>query len=277
MLEELEKRGREKALHVYKAIHEKLKDPTDFSLGRKSGIVYIDLVYAFTQFRPISEIRVVIVGQDPGDYPKLSCGIAFLADIDDRAAVNVMLNAMKEAIEDHNKKLKKADPKWIDFAMPQTGNFTKWCAGGVFLMNEALTVQVEDKEQKKEKQNHRAVWSPITRAITKWIAKHKKHVVFMLWGKNAKELEGHIQETQNYEEKVLGQDWNNYPCGQHSIHLSYHPNVEGYDNNLTFKGGQHFVMAWKFQKEKKVKLTVWNLGRAAEDGVADVTQGVKKM
>ena len=66
--------------------------------------------------------------------------------------------------------------------MPPHGDLTGWAAQGVLLLNATLTVRKGSPGSHKGKG-----WEKLTDAIIRAISKRREHVVFLLWGRCARE------------------------------------------------------------------------------------------
>jgi len=118
---------------------------------------------------PLSEVKVVILGQDPYHGPGQAHGLSF--SVPKTAKVPPSLrNVYKELIEDVP-----------GFEKPKHGNLEKWADQGVFLLNAFLTV-----EHKKAGSHQKIGWAHFTDAVIKKISDECEGVVFMFWGNFAK-------------------------------------------------------------------------------------------
>lgn len=125
-----------------------------------------DLFSAFA-LTPFSEVRVVILGQDPYHGPGQAHGLAF--SVQDGVAVPPSLvNIYKEINDD------------VGPPIATGGNLTHWAKQGVLLLNSSLTVRAG------EAGSHRIFgWEKFTDAVIQTISEEKEHVVFLLWGSHA--------------------------------------------------------------------------------------------
>ena len=116
----------------------------------------------------VSDIRVVILGQDPYPTPGDAMGYSFA--IDDRSApVPASLrNILKELTSDLGPQV-KVDP-----------TLESWRSQGVFLLNRVLTVQ------SGRPGSHRGLgWEEFTRGALRYLLESNPHVVAILWGREA--------------------------------------------------------------------------------------------
>src|SRR5690625_4670962 len=82
---------------------------------------------AFT--RPLQNVRVLIVGQDPYPTPGHAMGLSFSVQPHIRPIPRSLINVYKELVND------------LGVAMPTTGDLRPWAENGVLLLNRSLTVQ----------------------------------------------------------------------------------------------------------------------------------------
>ena len=117
---------------------------------------------------PFDKVRVVILGQDP-DYNGQAMGLSF--SVPDEVKLPPSLRKIyKEIGEDLCK------PK------PESGDLTRWAEQGVLLLNTTLTVRAGTANSHKD-----LGWQEFTDAVIKALSEHREHIVFMLWGNDAKE------------------------------------------------------------------------------------------
>src|SRR5689334_14302095 len=129
---------------------------------------------------PFSNVKVVILGQDPYHGPGQAHGLCFSVQQGVPPPPS-LINIFKELRDD------------IGVTIPDHGNLTKWAEHGVFLLNASLTVRAG------EPMSHAKIgWATFTDTVIKKISDEKKHVVFMLWGKFAQEKRVLIDETKHH-------------------------------------------------------------------------------
>jgi uracil-DNA glycosylase len=123
---------------------------------------------AFTQC-PFSEVKVVILGQDPYHGEGQAHGLSF--SVQDGVRIPPSLqNIYKEIAVDLQKDI------------PKSGNLERWARQGVLLLNATLTVE------KDKAGSHQGLgWETFTDAVIKKVSDEKEHVVFLLWGKYAQD------------------------------------------------------------------------------------------
>ena len=133
-------------------------------------VVYPDMYDLFNCFRYTSfaEVKVVLLGQDPYHNAGQAHGLCFSVQ-DGVEKPPSLENIFKEL---------KAD---IGCGIPQSGNLTKWAKEGVLLMNTSLTVRAHQANS-----HSKCGWAWFTDSIIELISERKEHVVFILWGGNAR-------------------------------------------------------------------------------------------
>ena len=127
-----------------------------------------------------SDIKVVIIGQDPYPSPGHANGLCF--------SVNDNISPLPKSLVNIFKEIKKEYP---DFN-PINGNLNCWFNQGIFLMNTILTIRAG------ESLSHKGIgWETFTQNIIKYINQYQKNIVYLLWGKNAHTFENLIDKNEN--------------------------------------------------------------------------------
>lgn len=121
--------------------------------------------------RPLSQVRVLVVGQDPYPNPAHPIGLSFAVRRDVWPLPPSLVNIYRELRDD------------LGIVPPQHGDLTAWADRGVMLLNRTLTVQPGSSN------SHRGRgWEPVTeRAITA-LASRGGPCVAILWGADARKL-----------------------------------------------------------------------------------------
>ena len=118
-----------------------------------------------------TQVKVLIVGQDPYPTPGHSVGLAFSAEL--------------PAGEPLPKSLKNIYTEYADdlgLTAPTSGDLSPWAGRGVLLLNRVLTVQAGNAG------SHRGRgWEAITEAAVRQVAANP-HFAAILWGKQAQQL-----------------------------------------------------------------------------------------
>ena len=124
-------------------------------------------IFKAFQITKYSEIKVVIIGQDPYPNPGDAMGLSFSVNKSQRIPQS-LLNIYKCLEKDNN----------IQFKKPLHGDLTSWAEQGVFLLNSTLTV--ECKKANSHQKNSK--WNLFTDFVISKISSLKKNIVFLLWG-----------------------------------------------------------------------------------------------
>src|SRR5258708_6136869 len=98
----------------------------EVAAGRRYLPAGENVLRAFKQ--PFSDVRVLIVGQDPYPTPGHPVGLSFSVAPDVRPLPGSLINIFKEYCND------------LGHPEPSTGDLTPWTEQGVLLLNRALTV-----------------------------------------------------------------------------------------------------------------------------------------
>jgi len=121
--------------------------------------------------RPIDEVRVLIVGQDPYPTPGHPVGLSFSVAPDVRPLPASLRNIFREYSED------------LGHPTPTTGDLTPWVEQGVLLLNRVLTVGVGSPA------SHRGRgWEAFTEQAIRALAARPRPLVAVLWGREARAL-----------------------------------------------------------------------------------------
>ena len=121
-------------------------------------------IFNFFHFTPLSDVKVVIIGQDPYHNVGQAHGLCFSVQpgIDTPPSLQ---NIYKELQDD------------LGCYIPNNGCLTKWAKEGVLLLNTVLTVRAH------EANSHKGIgWEQFTDAVIRIVDKKDDPVVFLLWG-----------------------------------------------------------------------------------------------
>jgi len=147
----------------------------------QNGTIYPPPQFIFNALDslPVSQVKVVILGQDPYHGPGQAHGLSF--SVPEGVALPPSLqNIYKELASDLGK------------TPTHNGNLEHWVKEGVLLLNATLTVRAH---QAGSHQNHG--WEQFTDAIIHHLAEQKDHLVFILWGAYA-QRKGAFIDTQKH-------------------------------------------------------------------------------
>jgi uracil-DNA glycosylase len=125
---------------------------------------------------PLSEVRCVIVGQDPYPTAGNAHGLAFSIPDEVRKIPASLQNIFKELHSD------------LGFEIPQSGNLEKWRDQGILLLNRILTTEVG-----RSNAHSNLGWQQITKSIAQAAA--NQDAVAILWGKEAQTVAPVFKES----------------------------------------------------------------------------------
>ncbi len=129
----------------------------------------------------ISDVKVVIIGQDPYHGPNQAHGLCFSV-LPDVKTPPSLVNIYKELAQDI-----------ASFEIPKHGFLQSWAKQGVLLLNTVLTV-----EQGKAHSHSKAGWEAFTDKIISVIDTECQGVVFLLWGAHAQKKGKVIDRNKHY-------------------------------------------------------------------------------
>ncbi len=133
-------------------------------------IIYPPMADIFNAFKytPYSEVKAVILGQDPYHGEGQAHGLCFSVK-DGVEPPPSLVNIYKELKSD------------LGIEPPRSGCLTKWAKQGVLLLNTTLTVRAGAANS-----HSKCGWQEFTDEVIKILAKREKPMVFLLWGANAR-------------------------------------------------------------------------------------------
>ena len=128
---------------------------------------------------PLENVKAVILGQDPYHNEGQAHGLCFSVQ-DGVQPPPSLVNIYQELHDD------------VGCAIPKSGNLTKWAEEGVLLLNTALTVRAHMANSHRD-----CGWTWFTDSVIKLISDRREHVVFILWGANARSKKPLIDRTKH--------------------------------------------------------------------------------
>ena len=134
------------------------------------------LIFNAFNITPPSDIKVVILGQDPYHGPSQAHGLSFSVPTGIKIPPSLK-NIYKEIQTD------------LNISVAKDGNLENWAKQGVFLLNASLIV-----EDGKPASHSKIGWTIFTDNVIKALSDNYQNLVFMLWGnyaKNKSELINH--------------------------------------------------------------------------------------
>lgn len=121
-------------------------------------------IFAAFDSCPVSDVKVVIIGQDPYHGPGMANGLCFSV-ADNVPIPRSLVNIFKEVSAD------------TGAPYPTTGNLERWARQGVLLLNATLTVRAHEAGSH---QGHG--WEELTDEAIRQLSAARENLVFILWG-----------------------------------------------------------------------------------------------
>lgn len=128
-----------------------------------------DVLRAFAA--PLSDVRVLIVGQDPYPTPGHPIGLSFAVERHVRPVPRSLQNIYRELRDD------------LGVEPPEHGDLTAWTRSGVMLLNRVLTVAPGAPASHRGKG-----WERVTEHAIRTLAARDRPLVAILWGRDAANL-----------------------------------------------------------------------------------------
>ena len=125
--------------------------------------------------RPLDDVRVLIVGQDPYPTPGHAVGLSFSVAPDVRPAPRSLVNIYTELESD------------LGIPRPASGDLSPWADQGVLLLNRVLTVAPGKPASHRGKG-----WESVTAAAIVALVERGGPLVAILWGRDARNLVPHL-------------------------------------------------------------------------------------
>jgi uracil-DNA glycosylase len=121
--------------------------------------------------RPLADVRVLVVGQDPYPTPGHPIGLSFAVDAHVRPVPRSLANIYRELATD------------VGVEPPPHGDLTAWAEQGVMLLNRVLTVRPGAAA------SHRGRgWEEVTECAIHALARRGGPLAAILWGRDAQGL-----------------------------------------------------------------------------------------
>lgn len=127
-----------------------------------------DEVFAALHLTPFSQVKVLILGQDPYHGPGQAHGLCF--SVRPGVAVPPSLGNIFTEMESD-----------LGLARPEHGCLEAWARQGVLLLNATLTVRAHQAASHQKRG-----WETFTDAVIRAVAAKPETVVFILWGSSAR-------------------------------------------------------------------------------------------
>ncbi|HEY4600279.1 MAG TPA: uracil-DNA glycosylase [Cerasibacillus sp.] len=137
-------------------------------------------IFNALHYTPFSDVKVVILGQDPYHGPNQAHGLSFSVQPGVKRPPS-LINIFKELEND------------LGFQSPNHGNLVKWAKQGVLLLNTVLTVR------SGQAHSHRGQgWENFTDQVIKTLNEKEKPIVYILWGRAAQNKQALIDLDKHF-------------------------------------------------------------------------------
>jgi uracil-DNA glycosylase len=136
-------------------------------------------VFNALSFTPFSNVKVVILGQDPYHGPNQAHGLCFSVKPPTPpppSLVNIFLELKKD----------------LGIERPSHGNLESWARQGVLLLNAVMTV-----EDGKPGSHANKGWERFTSAVIQHLNNERENLVFLLWGAYAQKKAECVDRTKH--------------------------------------------------------------------------------
>ena len=168
---------------------------------------------------PFTEVKVVILGQDPYHEPGQAHGLCFSVG-EGVPAPPSLLNIFREIEEDTGRKPIASD------------DLSGWAMQGVLLLNATLTVRAHQAGSHQGRG-----WETFTDAVVRILSEQREHLVFLLWGSYAQRKGAYVDRSR------------------HLVLSSAHPSpLSAYRG---FFGNHHFSQTNAYLKAHRKTPIVW--------------------
>ena len=181
---------------------------------------YDDIFNAF-KLTELSNVKVVILGQDPYHEEGQAHGLAFSTP-KGRPIPRSLKNIFKEINEEY------------DYPIPESGCLESWAEQGVFLLNTVLTVEAGNANS-----HSKCGWQTFTDNVIRILNSQEQPIVFMLWGKQAEKKKELITNPK------------------HLVLITSHPSP--FSARRGFLGSNHFKLANEYLRDNDIDEINWRL------------------
>ncbi len=138
-----------------------------------------DDVFNAFNFTPLSQVKVVIIGQDPYHNVGQAHGLCFSV----KHGVEIppsLVNIYKELHDD------------LGCDIPTNGYLEKWAKQGVLMLNSVLTVRAHSAN------SHKSIgWEQFTDAAIRAVNEQDRPIVYLLWGNPAQNKAAQVNNPKH--------------------------------------------------------------------------------
>ncbi len=198
-----------------------IKEFVDEEYSSKTIYPPYDEIFNAFKLTPLSNVKAVILGQDPYHEEGQAHGLAFSTP-EGHPIPRSLKNIFKEINDEYG------------YPIPSSGCLESWAKEGVFLLNTVLTV-----EEGNANSHSKCGWQTFTDNVIKILNDQKRPIVFMLWGKQAEKKKELITNPI------------------HLVLITSHPSP--FSARRGFLGSNHFKLANEFLMENGLGEINWKL------------------
>lgn len=148
----------------YKNLYNRVKE----EYGRYLIFPPADDIFNAFHFTPLSEVKVLLLGQDPYHNVNQAHGLSFSVPENQREIPPSLQNIYKELETD------------LGCYIPNNGYLKKWADQGVLLLNTVLTVRAHQANSHQGRG-----WEQFTDAVIQAVNAQERPIVYFLWGRPA--------------------------------------------------------------------------------------------
>lgn len=138
-----------------------------------------DIFNAF-HYTPLSEVKVLLLGQDPYHNVNQAHGLSFSVLPTQKDIPPSLQNIYKELNTD------------LGLYIPNNGYLEKWAKQGVLLLNTVLTVRAHQANSHQGKG-----WETFTDAVIKILNEQDRPIVYFLWGSPARKKKAMLNNPKH--------------------------------------------------------------------------------
>jgi uracil-DNA glycosylase len=132
--------------------------------------------------RPLAEVKVLVMGQDPYPTPGHPVGLSFSVSPDVRPLPRSLQNIFRELETD------------LGLPRPTTGDLSPWSDQGVLMLNRVLTVKPGQPGSHRGKG-----WETVTAQAIQALVARQQPLVALLWGRDAQSIRDLLGDTPRVE------------------------------------------------------------------------------
>ena len=199
----------------------KIKDFIDEEYKSKTIYPPYDEIFNAFKLTPLSNVKVVILGQDPYHEKGQAHGLAFSTP-PGRPIPRSLKKIFKEINAEYG------------YPIPKSGCLESWANQGVFLLNTVLTV-----EDGNANSHSKCGWQTFTDNVIKLLNGQSQPIVFLLWGKQAEKKKELINNPN------------------HLVLITSHPSP--FSARRGFLGSNHFIKANEFLSNNGLEEINWEI------------------